>query len=86
MQEMFITMAPNYWGKGSTAIESIKNCRKVYGAGMKDYDVYKAHPETTIDGMGGFSYPTGPEEDRFAHRPVMIDRVRKGKHLPVDNA
>jgi hypothetical protein len=72
-------MAPHTWGKGRTIEESIKFCRQQYGRGMKDYDVYRVHPETSVDGSGAFTYPYGSDEEPTKHRPVLVLSVRKGK-------
>lgn len=78
MSQAYITMAPNYFGKGKTAEESQKSCGTAQGRKLTDYDTYQVHPETNVDGMGCFCYPQGD-----ANRPKMVVRVRKGKTLPV---
>ena len=80
----FIAMAPNAWGKGETQGEAIKKAKSIYGPGCKDYDVFVVHPETTVDGMGSFSYPTGPQGNRLMFEPTLILRVRKGREVALE--
>jgi hypothetical protein len=69
MDELYIVVVPNYWGKGKTIQEAKKNCREAgfYGR-MTRYRVFKVHPSTTIDGMGMLCYPA-------EHPAVEIESV-----------
>jgi hypothetical protein len=55
-----------YWGKGETLEEAIK-----LASHPKRYVAYITHPDSTVDGMGGVSYPAGD-----SNRPKVI--ARKG--------
>ena len=90
MESQFITMAPHAWGKGQTPEESLKKCRQIYGPGMKDYDIYIVHPDTTVDGDGSFEWPVHPDDlpgrASLTNRPKLLQRVRKGKIQPLPPA
>jgi hypothetical protein len=58
----------------------MKNMLKA-GGKKRDYDLYRCHPDTNVDELGGFTYPQG--ETIGENRPVLIYRVRKGKSLPL---
>ena len=88
MEAQFITMAPHAWGKGSTPEEAIKKCRSIYGTGMKDYDTYSVHPDTFVDDMGSFCWPTcetdEPGQASLTYKPKLLQRIRKGKIQPLE--
>jgi hypothetical protein len=82
--ETFLTIGPFCWGRGDTPEASLKKCRSIFGPGLKEYDTYRVHPETTVDDMGSFSYPSGPGGfGDLANKPVLVKRVRKGKEIPL---
>jgi hypothetical protein len=58
---------PGGWAKGSTIVQARKRLRAHWGS-LKDYKVavYKVHPNTTMNEMGGFSHPRG-------HKPELVE-------------
>lgn len=77
----YIAFGPNVWGKAKTEPEAIANMVEA-GGSKKVFDLYKCHPDTTVGGLGDFSYPSGTVAGEFA--PVILKRVRGGKEIPVN--
>lgn len=48
-------------GQGATPLDAAKKCRKQspYGKQTGKITFYECHPETTVNGLGDFIYPTG---------------------------
>lgn len=75
----FLVIGPNVWGKGNTPDAARKNAAAEYGRGrrLKDYIVYKVHPDTRVDPDGSTVYPSMDDA------PVELYRVLDGKQVPA---
>lgn len=74
----FIAVIQNYWGRGDTQAEALKNAIKESGRYVRDvkhYSIYLVPEDTQVTGMGSLSYPMD------AFHPIEIRRVRKGKDV-----
>lgn len=73
---LVVTLSPGYWGKGDTLAEALEKAK--YIKGTEQYAAYLVHPDTIVDGMGGFRFPEGfPPREIFAGRVVMAKPAKK---------
>lgn len=75
-----ICIGPFCWGKGATREEAMKNAAVNCSGGMRvlkrHYLIYECHPLTTVDGMGAFCYPSGPESQQDLNKPRLVEEVK----------
>jgi hypothetical protein len=60
------------WGKGDTIAEALANASLAAGKKQTKYFVYLAHPDTTVDDMGDFGFPSSKDHE---FQPREIHRV-----------
>jgi hypothetical protein len=77
----YLVFGPYVWGKATTEAEATQNMRTAGGGNTKSYYVYRCHPDTTVDGLGDFGYPSGKKTGQFA--PVLVKRVHNNKEVEV---
>lgn len=73
MKLTFVTIIPNYWGKGDTPAKSLANAQKESGSKKKVPSILYItnDPECYVDGMGSFCYH--PSESVWATKVTPSD-------------
>ena len=73
----FIAIGHGAWGKQDTIADAVAMARKHLGsarqqlkANIPAFTVYLVHPDTTVGGMGGLTYPDPDNDNR--HAPIEL--------------
>jgi hypothetical protein len=74
----YIAVGPLAWGRGENIQQAIRRMRsqipRVYVKPGYGYAVYEVGPDTTVDGLGGLSYPAAGPKPKEVYRRKAVKR------------